>query len=240
MLEEELVCQRCSQPGTFYSWKNRTVVLCRECIRHLEHEQDNLVQEFLGIPKVEQGMKLILDGLHEAFGLDVTDENFRDTPQRVARAYVEIFQGIKDTEAQVVQILSTSFPAKIGEMIIVRDIKAFSMCPHHFLPVEYKIIVSYVSSGVVLGLSKLARLAEVLARRPVLQEQFTEDLADRLFQGVNANGVGVWVEGIHYCMRMRGARQAEATTITSAIRGCFEKPEVREEFLNLTVHGRSV
>jgi GTP cyclohydrolase I len=214
-------------------WGGHEVILCALCEARLKLVQTNLVQEFVGILKIEQGMNVILEGLHDAFGLDLQDENFKDTPRRVARAYAEIFRGVKDTDQQVSQILGTSFPADVKEMIVAKDVKAFSMCPHHFLPVEYNITVAYISNRRVLGISKLARLAEVLAKRPVLQETFTEEIAEKLFTGVSASGVGVWVEGVHYCMKMRGAKQLQAKTVTSAIRGCFEEDAVRAEFLSL-------
>jgi GTP cyclohydrolase I len=211
--------------------------LCDSCWRKLRDLKDVLSDEFVGIYKVEQGMTTILEGLRDTFGLDIEDENFKDTPRRVARAYAEIFRGIKDTDLQVQNILNTSFPSTVSEMIVVKDIKAFSMCPHHFLPVEYDIAVAYISKDRVLGISKLARLAELLAKRPVLQETFTEDIAERLYTGIGAQGVGVYVEGAHSCMRMRGAGQVNSKTITSALRGSFMESAVRGEFLSLISKG---
>ena len=226
-------CQRCGKHGTTRVWGGKKFILCEACEKRIEDAQDSLVQEFVGVAKIEQGMTTILEGLHDAFGLNLEDENFKDTPRRVARAYAEIFRGVKDTDKQIERILGTSFQADVKEMIVAKDVKAFSMCPHHFLPVEYNITVAYISNGKVLGISKLARLAEILAKRPVLQETFTEEIAEKLFKGVSAQGVGVWVEGVHYCMKMRGAKQVQAKTVTSAIRGCFEESEVRAEFMAL-------
>ncbi len=227
-------CQRCGADLIGGRFEEGDLTLCVKCGERYLAAKHSLQTEFVGVAKIEQGMTTILEGLHDAFGLDLGDVNFKDTPRRVARAYAEIFRGVKDTDAQVKRILGTSFPADVKEMIVAKDVKAFSMCPHHFLPVEYDITVAYISNGKVLGISKLARLAEVLAKRPVLQETFTEELAEKLFKGVEAQGVGVWVEGVHYCMKMRGAKQVKAKTVTSAIRGCFEEQEVRAEFLALT------
>lgn len=230
---EERYCSRCGGEivGTPHFIGER--VFCEKCAEAFSSLKDSVFKEYVGIEKVERGMEIILEGLQEEFGLDLGDENFKNTPRRVARAYAEIFHGLKDTDAKVQRILGTSFSADVREMIVAKDIKAFSMCPHHFLPVEYDITVAYVSNGRVLGISKLARLVEILARRPVLQEAFTEEVADKLFNGVKAQGVGVWVEGVHYCMRMRGAKQVHAKTVTSAIRGCFEEEAVRAEFMSL-------
>jgi GTP cyclohydrolase I len=189
---------------------------------------------------IQVGMKLILEGLNEKFGLDLKDPNFTDTPKRVSRMYDEIFSGIKDTEEQVKAILASSFPSNYDQMILVRDIETFSMCPHHFLPVHYHISVAYIPagdpkcSGKVLGISKLARLAEILAKRPVLQEQLTEDITRHLMTLEGCRGAACIVKGTHYCMVMRGVKKPSATTITSSLKGVFfDKPEARQEFLEL-------
>ena len=133
---------------------------------------------------IQAGMGVILKGMAHKYGLDTTDINFKDTPARVSRMYDEIFSGIQDTDRQIQDILNSSFPSDYDQMILLRDVEVFSMCPHHFLPVHYHISVAYVPSekGYVLGLSKLARLVEVLAKRPVLQEQLTKDIAEHLIK----------------------------------------------------------
>jgi GTP cyclohydrolase I len=178
---------------------------------------------------IKQGMSLMLEGLE----LDPTDENFRDTPNRVKRAYQEIFSGLDNTDEQIKKILSTKFPSKFSQMIIVKDIHVFSMCPHHFLPVDYTVSVAYLPSedGTVLGISKLPRLIEVLAKRPVLQEQFTEDITTHLMSLDGVRGAGCIVRGMHYCMLMRGIKQTEAATITSSLKGVFlDDIKTRNEF----------
>lgn len=190
---------------------------------------------------IEAGMHLILLGLQQRFGLDIDDPNFADTPKRVSRMYDEIFSGVKDTEEQVKTILASSFPSNYDQMILVRDIETFSMCPHHFLPVHYHISVAYIpagdakGSGKVLGISKLARLVEILAKRPVLQEQLTDDITRYLMTLKGCRGAACIVKGTHYCMVMRGVKKPTATTITSSLKGVFlDKPEARQEFLELT------
>jgi GTP cyclohydrolase I len=193
------------------------------------------INEKEGMKSIEEGTTLILKGLNQELDLDLTDVNFKDTPKRVARAFWEIFSGLKDTEKQIDSILSSKFPGEgYDQMIISKQNKAFSMCPHHLLPVEYDIDIGYIPSaeGFVLGISKLSRIALVLARRPVMQETFTKELGEAL-EKVKPLGVMIRVTGIHYCMRMRGAKQL-ASTITSYTSGVFrDKPVAREEFMLL-------
>jgi GTP cyclohydrolase IA len=184
---------------------------------------------------IEKGMHLILKGLQHDLGLNLSDVNFKDTPKRVARAYHEIFEGLKDTEIKVKKILSTAFPSEgYGSLIFCSDIVVFSMCPHHFLPVEYKVSVGYIpsESGMVLGASKIPRLVELLAKRPVLQETLTVDIANYL-NTLKPVGVAVVVSGVHFCMRMRGIKKM-STFETSAMKGAFmDNLASRKEFFDL-------
>jgi GTP cyclohydrolase I len=188
-----------------------------------------------GLKKIQEGTYLMLQGLADYIGIDPEDENFKDTPSRVARSYEEIFAGGADTEKQIANILKTGFPGEgYDEIILVKGIKTFSMCPHHFLPVEYDIDIAYIpgEDNIVLGISKLPRIAQILSKRPVLQESLTKDIGEAL-QAIKPLGVAVRVSGIHYCMRMRGVK-VQSATITSYVTGCFrEKPEARAEFFNL-------
>uniref|UniRef100_A0A6M3JSM8 GTP cyclohydrolase I n=1 Tax=viral metagenome TaxID=1070528 RepID=A0A6M3JSM8_9ZZZZ len=189
----------------------------------------------IGTDNIEKGFTIILEGLHQEFGLDLTDENLKDTPKRIARAYEEIFGGIKDTDKKVQEILATAFPSKeYNSVIFCAGIKTFSMCPHHFLPVEYTTALGYIPSddGYVLGASKLARIVELLSKRPVLQERLTKDITKAL-DTIQPKGSAVVVSGIHYCMRMRGVKQ-NSTFETSSMSGVFmTKPDTRKEFFDL-------
>ena len=191
----------------------------------------------LGLQGVENGVKLILSGLGTAFGLDVRDANFQDTPKRVARAYEEIFAGVDKTEEQVQEVLSATFPCESDQMIMVSGVRVFSVCPHHLLPVDYEVSAAYLPSpehGHVVGLSKLSRLIEILARRPVLQEQFVNDVTSYLMTLKGCRGSACFARGKHYCMLMRGARQANVVTTTSSVQGKFmTEPHARAEFLDL-------
>lgn len=191
-----------------------------------------------GVEVIEYGMSCILEGLQREFGLKIKDQHFVDTPKRVARAYMEIFEGIKNTNKQVEEILSTAFTSNMDEMIVVKDIQVFSMCPHHFLPVEYNIAIAYIPDGYILGISKLSRLVEVLAKRPVVQEQLTEEITKYLMT-IKAKGAAARVEGQHFCMRMRGVKKPDAIVITTSVTGAFrDDPSTRGEFLNYTQRGK--
>ena len=181
---------------------------------------------------IEYGMECMLEGLRRKFGLDTNDQHFIDTPARVSRAYAEIFDGLRDTDERVAKILSTAFESDMDQMIVVKDIHVFSMCPHHFLPVEMYVDVAYLPNGRVLGLSKLPRLVEILAKRPVIQEQMTEEITHYLMS-IKASGAAVRVRGQHFCMRMRGVKKPEATMITTSVAGVFKEDQLaKNEFLS--------
>ena len=186
---------------------------------------------------VRRAVRGLLEALEECHGLDLNDPNFHDTPDRVARAYGELLAGAGDTDARAAGILSKSFPCERDGMVIIEGIRVFSMCPHHLLPVDYEVTAAYIpdrDNGRVVGLSKIPRLIELLARRPVLQERFVGDVVDWLMRIPGCRGAACFVRGAHHCMRMRGASQTESVTITSSMRGVFETDGVaRYEFLRL-------
>jgi GTP cyclohydrolase IA len=153
-----------------------------------------------------------------AMGEDPEREGLRDTPQRVARAYAELTSGIRQVPEDV---LTTTFDIGHDEMVLVRDIALWSMCEHHLVPFTGVAHVGYIpaESGKITGLSKLARLVDVYAKRPQVQERLTTQVADALVAALDARGVIVVIEAEHLCMTMRGVRKAGARTITSAVRG---------------------
>jgi GTP cyclohydrolase I len=213
------------------------MVLCRPCHNKLHREYEKVHHNYFGVKDIEKGMHLILRGLKKEFGLKINDQHFLDTPKRVSRAFAEIFEGVRDTEEQVNSILSTAFEDDTDEMIIVNGIHVFSMCPHHFLPVELYMSIAYIPNGKILGISKLARLAEILARRPVVQEQLTYEITECL-KKINPRGAAAYVEGQHFCMRMRGIRKSESVTVTTSVIGAFKEDQAtRSEFLSLIQKG---
>ena len=173
-----------------------------------------------------------------ALGEDPAREGLLETPRRVAEMYAELFSGMeKDPCAE----LSVSFDEGHQEMIIARDIPFYSMCEHHLLPFFGVAHVGYIpnTQGKVVGISKLARVVDVVSRRPQLQERMTRQIADAIYQALDPDGAGVVIEAEHLCMVMRGVRKPGTTIITSAVRGTFRTKSVtRSEFMSL-IRGRA-
>ncbi|AEG45358.1 GTP cyclohydrolase I [Isoptericola variabilis J7] len=168
-----------------------------------------------------------------AIGEDPDREGLRDTPARVARAYREIFAGLRQEPEDV---LTTTFDIGHEEMVLVKDIEVYSTCEHHLVPFHGVAHVGYIpnTDGRITGLSKLARLVEVYARRPQVQERLTTQVADALVRILEPRGVIVVVECEHLCMSMRGVRKPGSRTVTSAVRGIMQDaPATRSEAMSL-------
>lgn len=172
-----------------------------------------------------------------AIGEDPDRDGLQNTPARVARAYQEIYGGLAMTGADA---LSVTFDVHHDEMIVVKDIEVYSMCEHHLLPFHGVAHIGYVPNkdGRVTGLSKLARLVDVFARRPQVQERLTTQIADALTEVLDPRGVIVVIECEHMCMSMRGVRKPGATTLTSTVRGQLRDATTRAEALDLILGGR--
>lgn len=167
-----------------------------------------------------------------AIGENPERDGLRDTPARVARAYREMFAGLEQTPEEV---LTTTFDLGHDEMVLVRDIELYSCCEHHLVPFHGVAHVGYIPSvdGRITGLSKLARLVDVYAKRPQVQERLTTQVADALVRILEPRGVIVVVECEHLCMSMRGIRKPGAKTVTSAVRGVLRSPATRAEAMSL-------
>ncbi|EKY26134.1 GTP cyclohydrolase I FolE [Clostridium celatum] len=176
--------------------------------------------------KIMEGVKLILEGVGE----DVTREGLIETPDRIARMYMEIFEGLgKDAS----EILSKTFSVEDNDLVIEKDINFFSMCEHHLVPFFGKAHVAYIPKGKVVGLSKLARTVDLYAKKPQLQERLTTEIADALMKYLDAEGAMVVIEAEHTCMTMRGIKKLGAKTVTTTYRGVFkENLELRREVMN--------
>lgn len=175
--------------------------------------------------RIAAGFSEIIRALHE----DPEREGLLDTPARVGRMYAEIFSGLQDDP---VAVLQTGFEEGHDEMIVARDIPFFSMCEHHFLPFYGIAHIGYIPQGRIVGISKLARVTDILAKRPQLQERLTTQIANAIVEGLAPMGVGVVVEAEHLCMVMRGIKKPGARIVTSVNRGCFrDDPRTRAEFL---------
>lgn len=170
-----------------------------------------------------------------SLGYDTNNENFSGTPDRCSRALLNDFvidKRVVDKECK--KLFKKTFPATYDEMVIQRNIPVVSLCPHHLIPVEMKVYIGYIPRREVLGLSKLTRLAKLLGKQPVLQEQYTKDLATLLDTNLNPLGVGIYVIGNHGCMRFRGTNVPDTDTVTSYLIGNFKLQQAtREEFLRL-------
>lgn len=183
--------------------------------------------------------------LHEAFrmilrayrlmGYDIDgDDNFRETVHRSARAAMELVRPTADIQGEIDRMMAKTFPARYDEMVISKHNICFGLCPHHLLPVIYRVSVAYLPMDSVVGISKLSRLIRLMARRPVLQEDYTHELAELLHARLNSRGSAAYIEGLHLCMAARGVEAHEARLVTSAVRGIFrDQPATRQEFLDL-------
>lgn len=192
-----------------------------------------MTQDF-DLPRIERAVREIL----LAVGEDPDRDGLRDTPARVARAYAEQFAGLGMHPADV---LSTVFDADHDEMVLVRDIELYSTCEHHLVPFFGRAHVGYIPNekGQITGLSKLARLVDLYARRPQVQERMTSQIADALMDTLEPRGVVVIIEAEHLCMSMRGVRKPGAKTVTSAVRGCFlSSKSTRAEAMSLLAGNR--
>ena len=200
-------------------------------------EQDSTAQDGtpgVDLARVERAVREIL----LAIGEDPERDGLRDTPARVARSYAEQFAGMGQ---QPEDVLTTVFDADHDEMVLVRDIELYSTCEHHLTPFFGFAHVGYIPNekGQITGLSKLARLVDVYARRPQVQERMTSQIADALMSVLEPSGVIVVIEAEHLCMSMRGVRKPGAKTVTSAVRGTFrDSDRTRAEAMSLLLGRR--
>jgi GTP cyclohydrolase IA len=190
------------------------------------------VEKVVDLKRIEEAVREIL----VAIGEDPERDGLRQTPTRVAQAYAELFAGLRVDPAEV---LTTTFEANHEELVLVRDIQVYSLCEHHLLPFHGTAHLGYIpgEDGRITGLSKLARLVEVYARRPQVQERLTSQIADLLMEKLQPRGVIAVLECEHMCMSMRGIQKAGSRTVTSAVRGVFQRDaKSRAEAMSLILH----
>ncbi len=190
------------------------------------------MEKAVDLGRIEAAVREILI----AIGEDPDRDGLRKTPGRVARAYAELFAGLRVDPADV---LATTFEAEHDELVLVRDIEVFSLCEHHLLPFHGQAHVGYIpgEDGRITGLSKLARLVDVFARRPQVQERLTTQVADLLMSTLSPRGVIVVLECEHMCIAMRGIQKAGSRTVTSAVRGILQSDaKSRSEAMSLILH----
>lgn len=201
----------------------------------IENKPQLAVQRPSGVdqPRVERAVREIL----LAVGEDPDREGLLETPARVARMYAEMFSGLHDDPRVHMQ---KAFTEKYDEIVLVRDIAFNSICEHHLLPFMGKAHIGYMPQGRVVGLSKLARVVEVVSRRPQVQERMTETIADLIIDELGARGAAVVVEASHTCMTIRGVRKPGSLCVTSAMKGIFRSNlSSRSEVMALIYGGRS-
>ena len=183
------------------------------------------------------GIERAITQLLSALGEDPSREGLVETPRRVAEMYAEVLGGLYEDPAA---LLEPTFDEQHEEMVIVRDIRFYSMCEHHLLPFHGVAHVAYIPRGKVVGISKLARVVDVLARRPQVQERMTSQIADLIEEHIKPRGVAVVVAAEHLCMTMRGIKKPGSRIVTSATRGAFRvRQATRMEFLALLDGGAS-
>ena len=183
--------------------------------------------------RIEEGVRLILAGI----GDDPERPGVADTPRRVADMFGEIFEGVDRDPREVVTVIKG---ADHDEMIMVRDIPMYSMCEHHLIPFMGRANVAYIPNrdGRITGLSKIARVVDILSKRPQVQERLTTQIADTLMEALDPRGVWVLIEAEHLCMTMRGVKKPGSLTVTSAIRGIFRSDaRTRAEAIELVRRG---
>lgn len=182
----------------------------------------------MDLKKIARGVKLILEGVGE----DHERPGLKDTPQRVARMFSEILGGLKENPAKQLQAIQSE---KHDEMVLIKNIPLYSMCEHHLLPFAGVAHIAYIpKAGRIVGLSKIARVVDILCRRLQIQERLTKQIADLIMEHLKPLGVMVVIEAEHMCMSMRGAKKPKSSTVTSALRGSFRtKSATRAEAMTL-------
>ncbi|MDE6624924.1 MAG: GTP cyclohydrolase I FolE [Lachnospiraceae bacterium] len=174
----------------------------------------------------QEAIKEHIRGILEALGDDPDREGLKDTPERVARMYAEVFEGMNYTNDEIAAMFSKSFDVPVnstGDMVVVKDIEVFSYCEHHLaLMYDMKVAVAYIPKGRVIGLSKIARIADMAAKRLQLQERIGTDIAEIISKAAGSPDVAVYIEGCHSCMTARGIKKNASKTVTTTFRGRFE------------------
>lgn len=240
------VCERCggvNKSGRALSvhhkdgrrWVNvldNLLLVCSKCHNIIHTETRRAIGRHTMVTRIEKSCYAFLEALSKDLNIDMSADDYCETPARMARMYYELFGANIDREERVKEILTKTFSSKHDGMVTSSNIKVYSMCKHHFLPVIMDVTLAYIPKDRVLGLSKLARIAELFGAKPLIQEDYTQELADTIMRVLKPEGVGVYVKGVHYCQTMRGVKQQNAVMTTTDVRGCFRKDEkCRAEFL---------
>ncbi len=190
------------------------------------------IKELVGTPSLKDfSTQDLYREILTRLGEDPNRDGLVATPARVEKAMSYLTKGYDQDPNQILH--GALFDVDYDEMVIVKDVEMFSLCEHHMLPFFGRVHVAYIPNGKVIGLSKIARLVEVFARRLQVQERMTRQIADAIQESISPQGVGVVIEARHLCMMMRGIEKQNSSTVTSAMVGCFRTKETRAEFLSL-------
>jgi GTP cyclohydrolase I len=211
-------------------WNNdpdNLLIVCRQCHSKFHNEFGKVKGRWAGSPAIANYMAKILLIL----GVDLDHPDFKETPLRVARCFKEMFEGY-GREGEVEEILEKWFPTDNDEMVVTR-LETHSLCPHHLLPVEYDIVFGYLPKGRAIGLSKVVRICELLAKKPILQENLTTQITSLFSKHLHPKGCAVMVSGRHSCMRIRGVKADNSEVMTSSLIGAFHEGPARSEFFQL-------
>jgi GTP cyclohydrolase I len=182
---------------------------------------------------MEKVFKEVISKLLEEREYKNSDENFKGTPRRVWSVFNEFIQPKEKVFRKVAEVLEkASFPSSYSGIVLVDNVKVYSLCPHHLLPVEMKVAFAYIPAGKVVGLSKIPRFLKELGKCLLLQEDYTGVALDMFMEVVKPEGAMIIVEGVHFCMRMRGVREEESAVQTLGVRGAFEEETVKMEVLS--------
>ncbi|HKJ41090.1 MAG TPA: GTP cyclohydrolase I FolE [Sunxiuqinia sp.] len=207
---------------------------------HIATSIDTPLRDDAFVMSDEQKMDLIEDKFRDimnTLGLDLTDDSLNGTPHRVAKMFVhEIFNGLNPANKPKISVFENKF--QYGEMLVEKNINLNSTCEHHFLPIVGKAHVAYVSSGQVIGLSKINRIVDYFARRPQVQERLTVQIANELKNILNTEDVAVVIDAKHMCVSSRGIEDESSSTVTAEYGGIFKEKDRREEFLNYISLGK--
>jgi GTP cyclohydrolase I len=205
---------------------DKAQLICHRC-HHAAHQ---VVDK---LPDVSKAVAYLLSQL----GAELNDPNFCETPRRFATYLMEHFLPATKVREEIELLQGAVFPSSAHDMVVEKSVRVNSLCPHHLLPIMYDVTIGYIPTGWVIGLSKLARIAEVVLVQPLVQENATVLLADTFEHLLHTTHVAVQLQGVHTCMTVRGVKQHDSVTLTSALRGEFlVNPSTRAEFLSIAKH----
>lgn len=229
--EEDIMCIHHQDGYHHHNEKENLTLLCKKCHSVVHNAMRKEKGRFYGNPAVANQIA----GAMKSLGLDLSDPNLRETPQRVARLWEEFVAPNPEKKDRIEYIMTRKFPSDYKDMVICNNVKCYGMCPHHLVPIEYTINFAYVPDKYVIGLSKIIDVIKNMCKAPLLQEDLGNDIVNIFMKELKCLGCMCVVRGVHNCMTMRDVEARESFTTTSAVRGCFATNDknCKGEFLDL-------